>query len=105
MTQVWPVCGWAPVPTLVSVIWRPDAVVMVFPWVCADTCVAAAAKRTSARRTRPGRALRPRTADILLLAERVGRKVGCCLADIAVERTSQWTDATNLSACARVIAY
>src|SRR5436305_13877249 len=35
MTQVCPVCGVAPVPTLVSMIWRPDAVVMGFPAVCA----------------------------------------------------------------------
>jgi hypothetical protein len=35
MTQVWPVCGVAPVPTWVSMICKPDAVVMGFPAVWA----------------------------------------------------------------------
>src|SRR5689334_316282 len=43
MTQVWPLLGLAPVPTVVSMNFRPVSVVMVFPWVCA------AAGRTAAR--------------------------------------------------------
>jgi hypothetical protein len=35
MTQVWPGFGVAPVPTLLSDICKPDAVVMVFPAVWA----------------------------------------------------------------------
>src|ERR1700755_3456181 len=35
MTQVWPFWGLAPVPTVVSVNFRPVSVVMVFPCVCA----------------------------------------------------------------------
>jgi hypothetical protein len=36
MTQVWPVCGDAPVPTWVSMICKPDAVVVMgFPALCA----------------------------------------------------------------------
>src|SRR6266700_1539068 len=36
MTQIWPGFGVAPVPTVVSMICKPDAVVMVFPAVWAD---------------------------------------------------------------------
>jgi hypothetical protein len=36
MTQIWPGFGEAPVPTLLSVICKPDAVVMGFPAVWAD---------------------------------------------------------------------
>src|SRR5262245_61402816 len=42
MTQVWPGFGEAPVPSLVSMICKPDAVVMAFP-VCAAALVAIAA--------------------------------------------------------------
>src|SRR5512143_838994 len=36
MTQIWPGFGDAPVPTVVSIICKPEGVVMVFPAVCAD---------------------------------------------------------------------
>src|SRR3984957_6369282 len=36
MTQVWPGFGEAPVPTVVSIICKPEAVVMVFPGVWAN---------------------------------------------------------------------
>jgi hypothetical protein len=36
MTQVWPGFGDAPVPTLLSMICKPEAVVMGFPAVWAD---------------------------------------------------------------------
>src|SRR6266480_865608 len=36
MTQIWPGFGVAPVPTVLSMICKPDAVVMVFPAVWAD---------------------------------------------------------------------
>ena len=36
MTQIWPGFGDAPVPTVVSMICKPEAVVMVFPAVWAD---------------------------------------------------------------------
>jgi hypothetical protein len=39
MTQVWPGFGDAPVPTLLSDICKPDAVVMVFPAVWATALV------------------------------------------------------------------
>src|SRR5580704_3824093 len=39
MTQIWPGLGVAPVPTLVSVICKPDAVVMGFPAACAIAVV------------------------------------------------------------------
>src|SRR5690348_874625 len=42
MTQVWPVLGLAPVPTVVSMIFRPVSVVMAFPCVCAAAGRAAA---------------------------------------------------------------
>src|ERR1700744_4419419 len=42
MTQVWPFWGLAPVPTVVSMIFRPVSVVMVFPCVCAAAGQAAA---------------------------------------------------------------
>ena len=45
MTQIWPVLGEAPVPTLVSMIFRPDGVVMVVPAVWA----AAGAKRAAVK--------------------------------------------------------
>jgi hypothetical protein len=39
MTQVWPGFGVAPVPTVLSIICKPDAVVMVFPAVWAAAMV------------------------------------------------------------------
>src|SRR5450631_1548426 len=39
MTQVWPGFGDAPVPTVLSVICRPEAVVMIFPLVWAAAMV------------------------------------------------------------------
>src|ERR1700682_741733 len=40
MTQIWPGFGDAPVPTVLSMICKPDAVVMGFPAVWADAIVA-----------------------------------------------------------------
>jgi hypothetical protein len=40
MTQVWPGFGEAPVPTVLSMICKPDAVVMAFPALWADAVVA-----------------------------------------------------------------
>ena len=40
MTQIWPDFGEAPVPTLLSMICKPEAVVMGFPAVWADAVVA-----------------------------------------------------------------
>src|SRR6185312_8891535 len=42
MTHVWPFWGLAPVPTVVSMIFRPVSVVMAFPCVCATAGRAAA---------------------------------------------------------------
>src|SRR5215207_9121009 len=42
MTQVWPLLGLAPVPTVVSMSFRPVSVVMAFPCVCAAAGQAAA---------------------------------------------------------------
>jgi hypothetical protein len=39
MTQIWPDFGDAPVPTLLSMICKPEAVVMGFPAVWADAIV------------------------------------------------------------------
>src|SRR5215468_2297353 len=44
MTQVWPGFGEAPVPSLISMICKPEAVVIAFP-VCALALVAIAAAR------------------------------------------------------------
>jgi hypothetical protein len=40
MTQIWPGFGDAPVPTVLSMICKPDAVVMGFPAAWADAVVA-----------------------------------------------------------------
>jgi hypothetical protein len=40
MTQIWPDFGDAPVPTLLSITCKPEAVVMGFPAVWADAVVA-----------------------------------------------------------------
>src|SRR3954463_16818974 len=55
MTQIWPVFGVAPVPTLLSVICKPEAVVMVFPevwavavWNGASTAADASSNETTA---------------------------------------------------------
>src|ERR1700727_995214 len=50
MTQVWPGFGEAPVPTVVSMICRPEAVVMVFPavWAAAVEGTKAAATNIAA---------------------------------------------------------
>ncbi|GIQ74570.1 hypothetical protein BraRD5C2_30100 [Bradyrhizobium sp. RD5-C2] len=50
MTQVWPVFGEAPVPTLLSMIWRPEAVVMGFPAVWAIAVLPATDVETAAAR-------------------------------------------------------
>jgi hypothetical protein len=39
MTHIWPDLGVAPVPTVLSMICKPDAVVMVFPAVWAAAMV------------------------------------------------------------------
>src|SRR6202045_3915631 len=48
MTQVWPGFGEAPVPTVVSIICKPDAVVMGFPGVWANAPDGAAKTRAPA---------------------------------------------------------
>ena len=48
MTQVWPDVGEAPVPTLLSMICKPEAVVMGFPAVWADAVLTAAGVATAA---------------------------------------------------------
>jgi hypothetical protein len=49
MTQVWPVFGVAPVPSLLSMICKPEAVVMgFFPAVWADASWAAIGVETAA---------------------------------------------------------
>src|ERR1700730_4555182 len=46
MTQIWPGFGVAPVPTVVSIICKPEAVVMVFPAVWAAAMVGTPANDT-----------------------------------------------------------
>ena len=48
MTQVWPGFGEAPVPTLLSMICKPEAVVMGFPAVWADAVLMATGVTTAA---------------------------------------------------------
>jgi hypothetical protein len=48
MTQVWPGFGDAPVPTVLSMICKPEAVVMGFPAVWADAIVGTRGKVTAA---------------------------------------------------------
>src|ERR1700726_102999 len=48
MTQIWPGFGVAPVPTVESIICRPEAVVMVFPAVWAAAMVGTHANDTLA---------------------------------------------------------
>ena len=48
MTQIWPGFGEAPVPTLLSMICKPEAVVMGFPAVWADAVVEATDVETAA---------------------------------------------------------
>src|SRR5450631_1122602 len=55
MTQIWPGFGVAPVPTVESVICKPEGVVMVFPAVWANTPGGIAMKRTPATATAIGR--------------------------------------------------
>src|SRR5579863_9577813 len=45
MTQIWPGFGEAPVPTLLSMICKPEAVVMVFPAVWANAPDGAAERK------------------------------------------------------------
>src|SRR5664279_4697242 len=52
MTQVWPLLGLAPVPTVVSMNFRPVSVVIAFPCVCAAAVRAAAARVAVAIMTR-----------------------------------------------------
>src|SRR5260370_35483520 len=55
MTQIWPGFGVAPVPTVESVICKPEGVVMVFPAVWANTLGGIAMRRTPATATAIGR--------------------------------------------------
>jgi len=48
MTQVWPDFGEAPAPTLLSMICKPEAVVMGFPAVWADAILMATGVATAA---------------------------------------------------------
>jgi len=48
MTQVWPDFGEAPVPTLLSIICKPEAVVMGFPAVWAEAILMALGVATAA---------------------------------------------------------
>src|SRR6266568_2730683 len=77
MTQIWPGFGVAPVPTVVSMICNPDAVVMVFPAVWADA-------PDGARRSTPATAMamaierfRNWKRRILLASLLTGREVAC----------------------------
>src|SRR5205807_3514117 len=77
MTQIWPGFGVAPVPTVLSMICRPDAVVMVFPAVWADAPDGA---RRSAPATAMARAIgkiRNWKRRILLASLLTGREVTC----------------------------
>ena len=47
MTQIWPGFGEAPVPTVVSMICKPEGVVMDFPAVWAAAMVGASANGTT----------------------------------------------------------
>src|SRR5580692_12648991 len=49
MTQIWPGFGEAPVPTLLSIICKPEAVVMVFPavWAAAVVVIDAGMAKTA----------------------------------------------------------
>src|SRR6266700_6363921 len=69
MMQIWPGVGVAPVPTLVSVIFKPDGVVMVVPAAWAAAVVAAPAVKPASAVTRASadRARADRKARILLL--------------------------------------
>src|SRR4051812_14425169 len=49
MTQIWPGLAVAPVPILVSVICRPEAVVTGFPTSCAEADVDAPAAKAAVR--------------------------------------------------------
>src|SRR5216684_2060561 len=77
MTQIWPGFGVAPVPTVVSMICKPEAVVMVFPAVWAEA-------PDGARRRAPAMAmamaigkLRNWKRRILLASLLTGREVAC----------------------------
>src|SRR5512137_2822909 len=48
MTQIWPGFGDAPVPAVVSIICKPEGVVMVFPAVWAAAMVGTQANGTAA---------------------------------------------------------
>jgi hypothetical protein len=48
MTQIWPDFGEAPVPTLLSITCKPEAVVMGFPAVWADAVAAMRGEATAA---------------------------------------------------------
>src|SRR4051794_25459786 len=69
MTQVWPFFGEAPVPTLPSLICKPDGVVMAFPAACAIAVVGATATTpaTEVARASVSRAARREKARILVL--------------------------------------
>src|ERR1700724_223325 len=70
MTQIWPGAGVAPVPILLSVICKPDCVVMVFPTACAVAEVGAPAAKMPANAIAKAKAVRGlarRNARILLL--------------------------------------
>src|SRR5215813_5172324 len=85
MTQICPGFGVAPVPTLVSVIFRPDGVVTVAPAACAMAAVGLTAARTPASapaKARAATALANGKARILLLLEIDCVVAGACLAQI-----------------------
>src|ERR1700722_1344586 len=84
MTQVWPVFGVAPVPTLLSVIFSPEGVVIMAPaaWAFAVVgealAMAAATAVTKARAAaaRTMRAFRDTNCMLSLLAVRNGARSG-----------------------------
>src|SRR5712664_971587 len=77
MTQIWPGLGVAPVPTVESIICKPEAVVMVFPAVWAEA-------PDGARRRKPAMAMamaigrfRNWKRRIFLASLLTGREVAC----------------------------
>src|SRR5436309_10871178 len=77
MTQIWPGFGVAPVPTVLSMICKPDAVVMVFPAVWADAPDGARRSTPATAMARAIGKLRNWQRRILLASLLTGREVAC----------------------------
>src|SRR5882672_5798781 len=82
MTQIWPGCGVAPVPILLSVICKPDAVVIGFPtpWATAVLGAAADMPTNAATRASASRAVACGKARILVLLWDASGERGACVA-------------------------